>query len=225
MASAVVIKRDCAVKTGRSVCEPDMSYLHRFNDVGGRPDERLGTKGAFLPGVQVMAGGPARDVPLDAEIHPGNVLHTFPGLKPDTSGEARTNVVGGRPGERLGSRGGFVRRIRAWSGGEPRDVPAGREVLDHGIVLHRVMRDRQLNDRQLNGQPAEELFCGEGDEVSKVIEDDFLDIEESGSLDVVVENQPLMAAPTSDGSAFRRCGSESKFPMGDDLVSGPFTAF
>lgn len=115
-------------------CTPDLRYLHGFNDIGGRPEERYGVKGSFTPGVRIVSGGQSRNVPLEEEINHGKVLFVSAALKPDMSGEARTNVIGGRPTERLGSRGSFTPGGRRWLGGSPRDVPLEAEI-DHGKVL------------------------------------------------------------------------------------------
>lgn len=115
--------------------KPDMSYLPTFNIIGGRPDERRGTQGSFKPGVRIMSGGPARDVPLEADqVDRGTVLFVSSTLKPDMSGQARTNAT--RPDERLGSHGRFSPGSqRRWLGGAPRDVPVERDQVDRGTVL------------------------------------------------------------------------------------------
>ncbi|CAM9661514.1 unnamed protein product [Choristocarpus tenellus] len=117
-----------------SVYKPDLSGEVHTNIVGGRPTERLGMQGSFTPGRRQWRGGEARDVPLEKDIDHGTVLFTSSVYKPDLSREARTNVVGGRPTERLGTRGSFNPERRLWLGGEPRDVPLEKE-LDHGKVL------------------------------------------------------------------------------------------
>lgn len=113
--------------------KPDLSGEAGYNAVGGRPTERLGSRGSFTPGGRAWLGGAPRDVPLEASVNPGKVLFVSSVHKPDLSGEARTNAV--RPDERLGTRGSFTPGARRWLGGEPRDVPAEREVKDHGTVL------------------------------------------------------------------------------------------
>ncbi|CAN0459967.1 unnamed protein product, partial [Discosporangium mesarthrocarpum] len=113
---------------------PDLSFLPKYNDIGGRPDERWGARGSFTPGLRTWAGGRPRDVPLEKDINHGTVLFTSTKLKPDLSGEALTNVAGGRPSERLGTRGSFTSGAKVWLGGVPRDVPIEKEI-DHGTVL------------------------------------------------------------------------------------------
>ena len=121
--------------TNTHTAKPDLSYLPTFNVAGGRPDERCGTRGSFTHGVRIMSGGPAREVPLDAEaVDHGEVLFMSSTHKPDRSGEARTNAVGGRPTERLGS-SRFTPGAKTFRGGAPRDVPLEAEFLDHGKVL------------------------------------------------------------------------------------------
>ena len=112
--------------------KPDLSYLPTFNDVGGRPNERRGTRGSFTPGVRIMSGGERRDVPLEVKIDPGNVLFVSNTLKPDLSGEARTNAL--RPTERLGSRGGFTPGVKIFLGGVPRNIPIKTQI-NPGQVL------------------------------------------------------------------------------------------
>lgn len=116
----------------KSACSPDLSYLPAFNDVGGRPEERRGTHGSFRPGMRIMSGGQARDVPLETEINRGKVLFVSSVHKPDLSAEARTNAI--RPSERLGCHGRFTPGAKRFLGGKPRDVPL-EEELDHGKVL------------------------------------------------------------------------------------------
>lgn len=116
-----------------STLKPDLSSEGGYNAVGGRPTERLGSRGSFAPGARAWLGGAPRDVPLEAAVNPGKVLFVSSVHKPDLGGEARTNAV--RPDERLGTQGSFTTGARRWLGGEPRDVPAEREVEDHGTVL------------------------------------------------------------------------------------------
>ncbi|CAM9620032.1 unnamed protein product, partial [Laminaria digitata] len=112
---------------------PDLSYLPAFNVIGGRPEERLGAHGSFRPGMRIMSGGQARDVPLETdEISRGKVLFVSSVHKPDLSAEAHTNAV--RPDERLGCHGRFTPGARRFLGGKPRDIPLEAE-LDHGKVL------------------------------------------------------------------------------------------
>lgn len=119
--------------------EERSGFVHGFNDVGGRPDERRGTRGSFTPGVRIMSGGPPRDAPLDEETtNHGTVLFVSSIHKPDKSGEARTNVGGGRPTERLGGNSG--RRFtpegsKTFLGGVPRDVPLQAGIANRGKVL------------------------------------------------------------------------------------------
>eukprot|EP00904_Undaria_pinnatifida_P001377 jgi/Undpi1/1123/HiC_scaffold_10.g04585.m1 len=117
---------------------PDLSYLPKFNDVGGRPDERRGTHGSFAPGVRILPGGPARNVPLaKIDINQGDnnnkVLFVSSIHKPELSGEARTNAI--RPNERLGSRGGFTPGAKCFLGGASCDIPLKATTADHGTVL------------------------------------------------------------------------------------------
>eukprot|EP00752_Nemacystus_decipiens_P014151 g12583.t1 len=123
--------------------KPDFSGIPRANTVGGRPTERLGVRGGFTPGAKSFLGGAPRDVPLEAEfLDHGKLLFVSSVLKPDMSGEARTN--GARPMERLGSRGGFTPGARRWLGERPRDVPPAR-VLDPGTVIFRSSKPVQPN--------------------------------------------------------------------------------
>ncbi|CAN0024557.1 unnamed protein product [Laminaria digitata] len=125
--NAVVLRVSTTLK-------PDLSGEARYNTVGGRPTERLGSRGSFTPGARATwLGGAPRDVPLEATVNPGKMLFVSSVHKPDLSGEARTNMA--RPDERMGTRGSFTPGARGWLGGEPRDVPAEREVEDHGTVL------------------------------------------------------------------------------------------
>ena len=116
-----------------STLKPDLSYLPTYNDVGGRPNERRGTRGSFTPGVRIMSGGVRRDVPLETKINPGKVLFESDKLKPDTSGEPRTNAV--RPTERLGTRGGFSPGVKTFSGGSPRDVPITTKMYPGKVLF------------------------------------------------------------------------------------------
>lgn len=140
--------------------KPDMSGEARFNSVGGRPTERLGSRGSFTPGARAWLGGAPGDVPLETGLNPGKVLFVSSVHKADLRGEAHTNLVGGRPTERLGSRGSFTPGARRWLGGEPRDVPAEREVEDHGTVLFpRPCAPREVDDEcswEETGAEAEE---------------------------------------------------------------------
>ncbi|CAM9341456.1 unnamed protein product [Ascophyllum nodosum] len=104
----------------KTALKSDLSYLPAFNNVGGRRDERRGTRGSFTPGVLTMSGGKRRDVPLEAKINPGEVLSVSDTLEPDLSGQARTNAL--RKTERLGVRGGFAPGVKIFSGGVPRDL-------------------------------------------------------------------------------------------------------
>ena len=64
-------------------------------------------------------GGSPRDAPLeDLCLDRGKVLFVSSTLKPNLSDEARTNVAGGRPTERLGTRGGFTPGPSCWRGGK-----------------------------------------------------------------------------------------------------------
>lgn len=120
-------------KTPRSSTTPDLSYLPAYNDVGGRPDERLGAHGTFRHGMRIMSGGQARDMPLEpTQTNIGKVLFVSSTHKPNLSGEARFNAI--RPNERLGAYGGFTPGSKRFLGGEPRDIPLETE-LDHGKVL------------------------------------------------------------------------------------------
>ncbi len=62
---------------------PEMQYVEEFvgtNDVGGRPDERLGKYGSFTRGVRVWSGGEPSDAPKK-EQHPcGVALEEYPSL-------------------------------------------------------------------------------------------------------------------------------------------------
>ncbi len=51
------------------------------NDVGGRPDERLGAYGSFTRGIRTWSGGEPREVPKKAKYSSGTVLAQFPLLK------------------------------------------------------------------------------------------------------------------------------------------------
>ncbi len=51
------------------------------NDVGGRPDERLGSYGSFTKGVCTWNGGGPRDVPKKEVTSHGTVLARFPSVK------------------------------------------------------------------------------------------------------------------------------------------------
>ena len=144
-------------KSVTSIPEPDLSYLPVFNDVGGRPNERRGTQGSFTPGVRTMAGGKRRDVPLEAKIDPGNVLFVSDKLKPDLSGEARTNTL--RPNERLGRRGGFTPGVKIISGGVPQNVPIKTEIHP-GQVLYvsRTLQPDMSGEARTNAvRPSERL--------------------------------------------------------------------
>lgn len=85
-------------------------------------------------GAQPHWKRPAHDDVQPETANHGTVLATFPHLKPSIAYEARTNVAGGRPTERLGARGSFTPGVRIFAGGAPRDVPVSAE-LDHGTVL------------------------------------------------------------------------------------------
>ncbi|CAM9540070.1 unnamed protein product, partial [Hapterophycus canaliculatus] len=118
-----------------SVHKPDLSGELRANVVGGRPNERLGARGSFTPGVRRWAGGEPREVPVEREtVDHGKVLFVSSGHKSDTTYSALTNIAGGRPTERLGARGSFTPGVRHWAGGEPRDIPLPR-VRDPGTVI------------------------------------------------------------------------------------------
>lgn len=115
-------------------CKPNLSYLHTFNHAGGRSTERVGSRGSFTPGIRIVSGGPSRHVPVATTVYPGTILHIYPELNADMPREPRTNVVGGRPTERLGARGGFTPGVRCWQGGEPGDVPLEAKI-NPGTVL------------------------------------------------------------------------------------------
>lgn len=118
-----------------AAAKPDLSYLPTFNVTGGRPDERFGTQGSFTPGVRIMSGGQASDVPVDTETpNHGTVLFVSGTHKPDLSGEGRTNAAAGRPTERLGS-ARFTPGAKTFLGGAPCDVPVDAETTNHGKVL------------------------------------------------------------------------------------------
>ncbi len=51
------------------------------NDVGGRPDERLGIYGSFTKGIRTWSGGEPHDIPKNEKISSGTVLAQFPYLK------------------------------------------------------------------------------------------------------------------------------------------------
>ncbi len=51
------------------------------NDVGGRPDERLGKYGSFTTGVRTWSGGEPHDVPRKENYPEGVVLAHYPSLK------------------------------------------------------------------------------------------------------------------------------------------------
>ena len=118
-----------------STLKPDLSGEARTNAVGGRPTERLGSS-RFTPGAKTFRGGAPRHVPLEAgTVDPGTVLFVSSVHRPDLSYSARNNAVGGRPNERLGSRGSFTPGVRCLRGGKPRDVPLARR-RDPGTVLY-----------------------------------------------------------------------------------------
>eukprot|EP00903_Cladosiphon_okamuranus_P012313 g11545.t1 len=132
---STTVASDKANANAAHSAKPDLSYLPTFNVAGGRPDERCGTHGSFTRGVRIMSGGPAREMPLEADVvDHGKVLFVSSTLKPDLSGEARTNTAAGRPTERLGS-SRFTPGAKTFRGGAPRDVPLEAEILDHGKVL------------------------------------------------------------------------------------------
>ena len=110
--------------------KPGLSGEARTNTL--RPTERLGPRGGFTPGVKIISGGVPRNVPIEIQVHPGQVLYVSRTLQPDMSGEARTNAV--RPSERLGSRGRFTSGVRHWLGATQRDMVMMDET-DHGEVL------------------------------------------------------------------------------------------
>eukprot|EP00752_Nemacystus_decipiens_P007193 g6442.t1 len=232
-----------------SIHKPDLSYLPTFIVAGGRPDERCGTRGSFTSGVRIMPGGPAREMSLDAEtVDHGKVLFVSSIIKPDLSREACTNVVGGRPTERLGSRGGFTPGARRWLGGEPRDIPAGRETTDHGIVLFpRQQRlepspvgDRVGGDGNVTGNGKSE---GEGNDRDNDNDDNgdawFFETEDitmdetCQAVDAALAWETTTAAVVARiagtssfnnlaekgcGGVFRRCGSDSQFNAGAELM-------
>eukprot|EP00903_Cladosiphon_okamuranus_P012318 g11550.t1 len=120
-----------------STLKPDLSGEARTNAVGGRPSERLGSRGRFTPGAKsTFLGGGRRHVPVETRtVDPGNVLFVSSVHKPDLSFSTTTNAVGGRPSERLGSRGSFTTGVQYLRGGHPRDVPLARR-RDPGTVIY-----------------------------------------------------------------------------------------
>ncbi|CAN0137614.1 unnamed protein product [Scytosiphon promiscuus] len=134
--SGKVLFVSCALK-------PDLSGELRANVAGGRPTERLGGNlGRFARGGRCWAGGKPRDVPVEGgTTDHGKVLFVSSTHKPDTPYSARTNMAGGRPTERFGTRGGFTPGVRRWAGGEPRDVPLPR-LRDPGTVIFRSSSER-----------------------------------------------------------------------------------
>ncbi|CAM9405973.1 unnamed protein product [Scytosiphon promiscuus] len=235
-----------------SAIKPDLSCLPTFNVAGGRPDERFGTRGSFTPGVRIMAGGPARDMPFqtaDSPTNPGKVLFVSPALKPDLSGELRANVAGGRPTERLGGHPGrFTPGARCWLGGEPRDVPAGRETTDHGKVLF-VSSVNEPNlltflhdEKAVGSSPAVASACGgnlidngndTGGDGRMLLEGGDAVTGEcrrvQGSTGMVGEKgmgranghscNDLVKGNNGGDGVFRRCGSDSQFNNTETLFS------
>ncbi|CAN0317314.1 unnamed protein product, partial [Ascophyllum nodosum] len=121
------------LKSTTSVGKPDLSYLPTFNDVGDHPNERRGTWGSFAPGIHIMPGGERRDVPLEVKIDPGNVIFVSDTLKPDLSGEARTNAL--HPTERLGSRGGFTPGVKIFLEEMPRNIPIKTQIKPSQVLF------------------------------------------------------------------------------------------
>ena len=218
--------------------KPDLSYLPAFNVAGGRPTERYGTRGSFTRGIRIMSGGPARSMPLDAEtVDHGKVLFVSSTLKPDLSGEAQTNVAGGRPDERLGSRGRFTPGARRWAGGEPRDVPVELATTDRGIIL--FPRPPQVVDPSSatgsggsdDGNTAAGDDKGVSDDVGDAwffeteditMEEPFQAHDAALAARIIISNSCSsfneLAREGSDG-VFRRCGSDSKFNAGAALLN------
>ncbi len=125
------------------------------NTVGGRPTERRGLSGRAIRGKPVRSGGYSRDVPLPSNIDPGTVLALYPELKKSVDEIVRTNDVGGRPDERLGSYGSFTRGVSTWAGGEPRDVPK-KEKYSAGVVLAQFPSLEKVADTELDQAPPSE---------------------------------------------------------------------
>ena len=112
--------------------QPDMSYEQCYK-VGTEHHERVSAR-SFPPSHGMLRR--TQDQPIGQMGEPGTVLYTFDNLKPDLSGEALTNDVGGRPAERRGTRGGFKRGRTVWSGGLARISSArAPEIVNSGTVL------------------------------------------------------------------------------------------
>eukprot|EP00953_Heterococcus_sp_UTEX-ZZ885_P019982 11162-Heterococcus_DN1.PRE.1 len=93
-----------------SILKPDLSHVLRIKP--GTEDERQGRCGSFEHSLPK-----SRDTPVQLqELNHGTVLNVCPSLHPDLSYEGKTNIVGKRETERLGSRGGFTAGVRIWSG-------------------------------------------------------------------------------------------------------------
>lgn len=85
--------------------KPNMCYGGYNNACGGRPYERLGKRGGFLPGVQINRGGVACSSVLSQELNHGTVLFTSNLLKPDHSHDPL--IKPGTSDERQGRCGSF----------------------------------------------------------------------------------------------------------------------
>jgi hypothetical protein len=108
--------------------KPDLTELPLIKP--GTADERQGKFALFPHRVS-----PTQNKFDEVELNHGTVLGTFPNLRADMSYEGKTNVIGGRPSERLGTRGGFTHGVRIFRGGLPRDILPPKEV-NPGIVLY-----------------------------------------------------------------------------------------
>ncbi len=56
------------------------------NDMGGRPDERLGAYGSFTKGSRIWFGGEPRDIPKKQKFSSGTVLAHVPSIKVNVTG-------------------------------------------------------------------------------------------------------------------------------------------